>query len=268
MPSRRHLLAGLAGLSLTSGCLSGASSSPKPPENPQSTKPPSSDEPGTSVSDGTVSIESVSVADFFEYPLAGTHPHVYNAPNRQFVLVRVATGRDPDAVRDALSVTLDGDPLRLANRQPVPWSGETVDVAFRVSKDRTVGAGSVAFQGNAIEALPETAIERLNAPPRFSVVEPTLETPAEIEAGGTLNATVSVDVANEGPGDGTFGASLSGNYTSGSRTVTAPVDAGTTQSVSETVRIRGNGDAATVRLDWGLDTATFSVPVVGETTTG
>lgn len=271
MPSRRHLLATLAAGPLLGGCLATSDPVAEAPENPQSTKPASTgdgddDTTETTATDGAVTVESIEVADFFQYPLSGTHPHVYNAPDRQFVVVRVATRRDRAELLEDLTVSLDGDELGLANRQPVPWSTETVDVAFRVSKDRSATAGSVAYRDDAVHALPDAAIERLNAPPRFSVVEPTLDNPDEIEAGGTLNATVSFDVRNEGAGDGTFGASLSGNYTSGSRTLTAAVAAGETATVSETVRIRGSGDEARVVLDWGVETVRFSVPVVGETT--
>lgn len=270
--SRRALLASVAGLSLFGGCLSESTPGSDPPDNPQSTRPPTSDEPpstddpGTTVSDGTVRVESIEVADFFEYALAGSHPHVHNAAETTFVLVSVATRRDEDAIRSDLSVTLDGEELQPATRQPVPWERDTVDLAYRVSKDREVGAGRVAFQGTTLAELPASAIETINEPPRFSVANLRVVRPAELEAGASGEATVAFDVTNEGPGDGTFGASVKGNAISGATTVTAPVDAGTTLEVTGSSYVGGSGDAATVTVDWGFGEETLSIPVVGGTT--
>jgi len=73
-------------------------------------------------------------------------------------------------------------------------------------------------------------------------------------------------VTNTGEGRGTFGASLSGNFLSGSETVTATLDAGGKRTVTGSTKVIGEGEEATVRLDWGSDSWSNAIPV-GETPT-
>jgi hypothetical protein len=199
------------------------------------------------------------------YPLAGTHPHVHRRAGTQYVIVGAATSLSADAVRERLTLELDGEPASLASRHPVPWERETVDLAFAVPKDGTVEAGRVPFDGAVVWSLAAATVARLNAPPVFEVGEPSVS-PTEIEAGASVDATVRVDVTNVGDGRGTFGASLGSSYLSGSRTLTASLDAGAEREVTRSISIRGDDDAPTVRLDWGTDEWTTTVPVVGTAT--
>lgn len=248
--SRRRLLASSAvTLGSLAGCLSESDSST----------------PSSPTDDGTLRIDSLSVADFVLYPLAGTHPHVHRRAGTQYVVVGAATSLSPDAVRERLTLELDGEPASLASRQPVPWERETVDVAFAVPKAVTVETGRLLFDGSVVRSLEASTVARLNAPPVFEVGEPSVS-PAEIVAGASVDATVRVGVANVGDGRGTFGASLGSSYLSGSRTLTATLDAGAERDVSGSIRIAGD-DAPTVRLDWGTDEWTTTVPVVGTETT-
>jgi hypothetical protein len=185
-------------------------------------------------------------------------------PYAVIVIVGVATSLSADAVRERPTLELDGEPASLASRHPVPWERETVDLAFAVPKDGTVEAGRLLFDGAVVRSLAAATVARLNAPPAFEVGEPSVS-PTEIGAGASVDATVRVDVTNVGDGRGTFGASLGSSYLSGSRTLTASLDAGAEREVTGSIPIGGD-DAPTVRLDWGADEWTTTVPVVGPAT--
>jgi hypothetical protein len=253
--SRRRLL-GTLSLGTVAGCLSDADGSGSPTASPS---------PSPDTADGTLRIASLSVADFVLYAVAGAHPHVHRRADTQYVIVRSDTSRSPDTVRDRLTLELDGKPASLAERQPVPWERETVDLAFAVSKSRTVDAGRVLFDGTALRTLSPAAVERLNAPPVFEVGEPSVS-PSEIAAGDRVDATVRVSVANTGTGAGTFGASLGSSYLSGSRTLTTTLDPGAERDLTGSISIVGREDPPTVRLDWGTNEWTATVSVVGTAT--
>jgi len=248
-------VSGAAALGSLAGCLSGSdSSSPSP-----------SPSASTDTDDATLRVDSLSVADFVRYPLAGNHPHVHRRAGTQYVVVGAATSLSAGAVRERLTLELDGEPASLAPRQPVPWERETVDLAFIVPKDSTVESGRVLFDGAAVRSLGTATVTRLNAPPVFEVGEPSVS-PTEIETGTSVDATVRFDVTNVGDGRGTFGASLGSSYLSGSRTLTAAIDAGAERELTGSIPISGEDGAPTVRLDWGTDEWRTRVPVVGTAT--
>lgn len=264
MPSRRQALrvaaVALAGIA---GCTADRQDEPgsptptsPPPVSETTTEPPGSD---------AAQVTGLAVADFLTYALSGTHPHVHRRAGYQYIVVRLDTERDPTLVRQRLSLELDGEPIALAERQPVPWANETVDVAFAVSKDRTTEAGTLQFGGSVLRTLSSETIERLNNPPVFEVETPTVQ-PSEIQAGEQTEATVEFGLSNVGAGAGTFGASLKGNYVSGSNTVTQRLAAGKETTVAASTPIIGSGDGAKVRLDWGADEWSTTVPVVGTET--
>lgn len=234
-----------------------------PDENPTPTTDRTSFE--TEIEDGSLGIDDLDVADYLLYPLSGTHPHVHRRENMQYVIIRATTSFSADTAQERLSLDLDGTAMLQSNRQPVPWSGETVEVAFAVPKDESFDAGHVRFDGTTLHTLAPETIDRLNHPPIFEVGS-TSVTPESIQAGEQARAKVQFQLANVGEGSGTFGASLSGNFLSGSKTITATLDPGVQRDVSGTVRMQGEGDEATVRLDWGSDEWTGTVPVVGTTT--
>jgi len=259
--SRRRLLASSAvALGSLAGCVSGAPDS-ETDTSPSPTRTPTR----TDTDDSALRVDTLSVADFVLYPLAGVHPHVHRRSGMQYVLVRVVTSLDEDAVRKRLTLELDGASVPLAERQPVPWERETVDLAFAVSKTATVDAGRVLLDGTVRRSLAEATVERLNHPPVFEVGEPSVS-PAEVEAGQRLDATIRADVTNVGSGRGTFGASLGSSYLSGSKTVTVALDTGAERELTGEIRIVGDDDAPTVRLDWGVDEWKTTVPVVGTAT--
>jgi hypothetical protein len=256
--SRRRLLASSA---VTLGVLAGCAGSES-----SASSSPSADEPAsTDTGDGPLRVDSLSVADFVLYPLAGNHPYVHRQAGTQYVIVGAATSLAADAVRERLTLDLDGESAPLASRQPVPWERETVDLAFAVPKAATVETGRLLFDGSVVRSLAAATLARLNAPPVFEVGEPSVS-PTEIAAGASVDATVRVDVANVGDGRGTFGASLGSSYLSGSRTLTATLDAGTERELTGSIRITGDDDAPTVRLDRGTDEWTTTVSVVGTET--
>ncbi|WP_372910608.1 hypothetical protein [Salinigranum sp.] len=212
-------------------------------------------------------VVGVTVTDFVQYPLSGTHPHVHNRADTRYVVVRVAQGqREPREIREDLTLTLGGPTAPRASRQPVPWQHESVDVAFAVSKARRVDEGQVRYRGTVLHTLGPAALDRLNEPPAF-VVSDVGVSPAELDAGERATATVRLTVTNEGAGAGTFGVSLTGNYVSGAETVTARFDAGERRDVVSVVGVVGRGEAATVGVDWGVDSRRVTIPVVGRTTT-
>lgn len=258
--SRRRLLAGsVAAVTGTTGCLGsgGTETDGTTDPSPESTDSPPSTETDTR-------LVELSVAEFILYPLSGTHPHVHRTAGYQYVVARLS----PEVKRastEAVTLELDGDDVGLASRQPVPWRNDTLDVAFAVAKNRTVESGELQLHGSTLRTLSAETISRLNEPPEFELGEPSVS-PADIEAGETVQATVSFTVTNRGDGAGTFGASLSGNYVSGSKLVTASLEPGEERELTPSVRIHGEGDVAHVRLDWGVDQWSTDVPVAGTET--
>ncbi|MFW5924488.1 MAG: hypothetical protein ACOCSP_02690 [archaeon] len=247
-----------------SGCVS--DETPSQPTDDETTTSSVDDEtPETTTADGAASVAELTVADYIRYALAGTHPHVHRRVNRQYVVVRVETSMSMDALRDRLTLELDGESASLAARQPFSWQHETADLAFAVPKDESVDAGRVLLDGSEVLALSSATLERLNAPPMFEVAEPTVS-PKEISTGEESDATVEFTLSNVGDGPGEFGASLEGNYLSGSNILTATLDAGAERVVTGTTPIIGDGTEATIRLDWGSDEWTTAIPVVGEKT--
>lgn len=262
--SRRRLLAtSVAAVAGAAGCVSGT------PET--ATDPPTDTDrtPDTTTATPTpergVELVDLSVADFVVYPLSGTHPHVHRRAGMQYVVTRLGTELEWGAVSDRLVLDLDGEAATPAERQPVSWDHDDVEVAFAVPKDRQVERGELRFDDGRLGTLSDETVTRLNNPPAFEVASPSVR-PDEIDVGETVTATVTFTLSNEGSGPGTFGASLKGNYVSGAHTLTATLDAGTGREVEATVKLNGRGDEATVRLDWGPDEWSTGVPVVGTET--
>lgn len=229
-----------------------------------------SDDPSTETTsdDPIPDVLGVDVADFFEYPLAGAHPHVYARADAQFVLAKVVPVGEQRSrdVGERLTLTMDEEPMPLADRQPGKWY-EPMRVAFAVPKGPRFEEGAVRHDGTLLHTLDESALERLNNPPRF-VVSDIRVAPAELTVGEQVDATVRLTVANTGEGRGTFGASLSGNYSSGSTTVTATIGAGAERTVSGEIELVGQNESVLVTVDWGVDERQLEIPVVGEETTG
>lgn len=271
MPSTAHsrrgvlraspmLLVGLA------GCLSQPGSSD--PSTNSSSRSPTAGTTNTETSDDDEepSVASVDVADFVLYPLAGTHPHIHRQAHIQYVIVRLSASKSRDTLRHRLGLTLDEETVRLAERQPVPWEDDTVDFAFAVPKTETFDRGRVVFERSELRSLSDATIRRLNSPPVFEVSE-IAASPAEIQFGERGTATVRFGLTNTGEGRGTFGASLKGNFVSGAETVTATLDSGESREVTASTEIVGDGEEATVRLDWGSGEWSTDIPVTGTTET-
>lgn len=255
--SRRRLLGWLSLAAVgTAGCT----------ESPSAGTTPTTETDGTqedSPEGDSVTVADLSVGDFILYPLAGNHPHVHREPDTQYVVVRTETALSFDALRERLTLQLDGTTVPLAERQPVPWEQETVDLAFAVEKGPPFDSGTILFDGDTVYSLSDSALERLSNPPAFSVSAPSVS-PSEIPADSETDVTVRFSLANTGEGAGTFGASLQGNHLSGSQTVTATVSPGGEREVTATTTLFGAGESATVRLDWGADEWTTDVSVVDE----
>lgn len=246
-----------------SGCTAGNSDS-RTDSSPTSTDTETTT-PTTTTDDGTVHVASLSVSDFILYPLAGTHPHVHRRANTQYVVVRLNSSFPPETLRDRLTLELDRESVPFAERQPVPWQHDTIDLAFAVTKGDTYESGRVFFDQTELQSFSQATLDRVNNPPVFDVSEPSVS-PKEVQVDETIEATVEFSLSNTGNGRGQFGASLKGNFVSGSKTLTATVDAGAERSITGTTRIVGEGDTATIRLDWGTDEWTTDIPVVGTPT--
>lgn len=253
LQSTTAILAGLAGCSSGPSDSTTSSSPTETTEAPETTT--TTDDP-----EEVPDIESVSVADFILYPLAGAHPHVHRRADTQYVVVQMDTSLSFDTVSEHLSLVLDDATVSLAARQPVPWE-PTLDVAFAPSKDLDIDDGAIYFDEQAVYTFSDAAIERLNNPPVFEVSNPSV-TPSSLESGELTTATVRFDLANTGEGPGTFGASLKGNYLSGAGTITKTLDPDTAEEVTGDVDVKGKDDEATVRLDWGTDEWSTGIPVV------
>lgn len=268
MPSRRRALH-TAALALTgfAGCLAENQDEPASPTPTTSPSPASETPTATEPLSGTPTVEvaALSVADFVIYPLAGTHPHVHRRAGIQYVVVRIATEMDWGSVTDGLTLELDGESAALAERQPVSWDHDDVEVAFAVSKDREVETGVLRFDDTTLRSLSAEIVARLTTPPVFEVTDPSVS-PSELQAGETVSATVAFTLSNVGDSAGTFGASLKGNYVSGANTVTATLEPGAEREVTASVELHGEGEEARVRLDWGADEWVETVPVVGTET--
>lgn len=117
------------------------------------------------------------------------------------------------------------------------------------------------FEQSELRPLSETTISRLNNPPVFELSDISAS-PSEIRAGGKKTATVQFDLANTGDGCGTFGASLKGNFVSGSNTVTATLASGARREITASAEIVGKDEEATIRLDWGSDEWSTGISVV------
>lgn len=260
--SRRQLLAASVAISTGSaGCLS-ASSEERADSSPESEETTTAtDESATTTTTGTPPerLAELSVTDFIQYPLSGTHPTVHRKARQQYVVVRLVRG-----TRNRLTLRLDGDSVPLASRQPVPWANDTVDMAFAVSKDRTVERGELRFGGSTLRTLSAETITRLNEPPVFEVGEPSVS-PTEIQPEQRTRLTVSFAVTNRGEGSGTFGASLSGPA-SGSDLVTASLGAGEQRELSPSTTRYGEQEEESVWLDWGADRWVTEIPVTATET--
>jgi len=264
--SRRQLLAASAvAVAGAAGCVSDEPEATAPTDTGGTPETVTSTPTATQTPADGIGLVSLSVADFIRYPLSGTHPHVHRRAGKQYVVVRLATGMEWGPVSDGLTLDLDGEPAALAERQPVSWNHDDLEVAFAVSKDREVERGELRFEGETVRTLSTATVTRLNNPPVFEVASPSLS-PSEVQSGAVVTAMVTFTLSNHGPGAGTFGASLKGNYVSGANTVTATLEAGAQQEVSASVKLHGEGEDATVRLDWGADEWVGGVPVVGTET--
>lgn len=254
---RRRFLASLPLLGGLAGCTQ------TPDTSTRTTGPETAT--GTDGPADPVRIEGLRVADFIEYPLSGTHPHVYRRANTQYVVVRVDSFVPDDPDRREVALELDGEPVSPAERQPVGWQYDTVDLAFAVSKDITVAGGQVLFDGTVVQSLSDATVHRLNNPPVFEVSPPSVS-PQELDTTEVTDVTLRFTLTNAGSGAGTFGASLTTNYVSGSQTVTATLDPGTERAVTASDKVRPADDGATVGLDWGSDEWSTTIPVAERST--
>lgn len=274
--TRRRLLGGVAVIAAggSVGCLGGPDDTGGTTTLEHGTTATATDSDSDEDGDGNTSaprpqVASVSVSDFIEYPLAGVHPHVHNRANIQYVVVSVepsSTAAEPRAVRDRLGLTLDGVAMDLASEQPVEWRGETVDVAFAVPKGETVEAGAVRYDGQEVRSLSAATLDRLNNPPVFAVSDLTVS-PTELGVGERATATVRFRVSNTGDGTGTFGASVQGNYASGSATATVTLSPGETRELTEAVEVVGRDEEVTVTFDSGETVRRLAISVVRPSTT-
>lgn len=222
--------------------------------------------PTESTGDDSTRITALSVQDYVVYPLSGTHPHVHRRAKTQYIIVSVHPATEDRSIWNHLSLTLNAESMLLANQQPVPWENDTADVAFAIPKSATYDSGRVLIDGKEVHSLSTATLNRLNNPPVFAVSNVSVS-PEEIQAGVTTDARVEFDVRNTGEASGEFAASLSGNYVSGSHTVTGTVEANGRRQFDATTTVVGSGDTALVRLDWGADQWRGSIPVVGEQST-
>lgn len=275
MPSsnwtRRRLLTGSVGLLVgAGGCLSDPPTTPEDPTTADATtalqtSDTSSDTPTRTPTDA-VAVTQVTVTNHVVYALSGTHPYVYRTPETQYVVVRLSTSLSARRVRERLALELGGERVSFAGARPVPWRNETVDLAFAVSKSAEYTSGRLLFDGDTLRRLSTEVIDRLNTPPRFEVRDVSAA-PDAVAEGEVTDATVEFTVENVGEGAGTFAASLSGNYVSGSATLTVTLAPGDAVTASGATQIIGEGDAVLVSLDWGSDEWTGSIPVEGKTET-
>lgn len=280
-PSRRRFLTALGcAIPAFAGCLSdspASDASTAPGSDRTESGPETSDPQRAGTSDETAAaddtatpdartvpggdrVESLTVGDFFEYALSGTHPHVHRRENTQYVLVSVDSSAEDRVVRGALSLSLDGDTVPTAERRRVSWANETVDVAFAVSKSESVDRGALRYDGTVVRRLEAETIERLNSPPRFEVSDVSV-TPESLAADERAAATVQFTVRNSGEGPGTFGASLGGNFVSGFELVTVTLDPGESRTVEADTRVVGSEHGANVTLDWGQDYWSTAIPI-------
>ncbi|GAB7094356.1 hypothetical protein JCM30237_15080 [Halolamina litorea] len=242
-PSRRQLLAGsVVAIAGSAGCLSATPT----------------DEATTETGTPPERLTELSVADFFQYLLSGTHPTVHRKAGQQYVVVRLERG-----ARNHMTLYLDGEAVDRASREPVK-EDDTVTAVFAVSKDRTVERGELRLGGSTFRTLPPETISRLNEPPVFEVGEPSVS-PAEIEPEQRTEVTVTFTVTNHGEGTGTFGASLSGPA-SGSDLVRTTLDPGEERELSPTTTRYGGEEQARVWLDWGVDRWSTEIPVTATET--
>lgn len=260
--SRRTLLrVSLVAAAGLAGCASEPDESPSEPSEPSPGSTGETTPGGTTGEREPPAVASLTVSDFVLYALAGSHPHVHRRDGTQYIVVRLDSSLSAGTLRDRLTLELDGGPLPPAEHRPVPWRHDTVDLAFAAPKDDTFESGRVLFDGTERRSLASATLDRLNSPPTFEVSEPSVS-PTEVATGDRVDATVEFSVANVGDGRGEFGASLRGNFESGSNTLTASVDAGGDRRVTGVIPIVGEGDAATVRLDWGSGEWGTEIPVV------
>lgn len=267
MLSRRRILrAGPIVLVGLAGCLSPSESSASSTNSSPRSPTTGTTNTGTNDDGEEPNVASIDVADFVLYPLAGTHPHVHRQAHTQYVIVRLTTSKPRDTLRIQLGLTLGKETFPLAERQPVPWDNDTVDFAFAVPKTETFDRGQIVFEQSVLCSLSESTISRLNNPPVFEISNLSAS-PSEIQSGERKTSTVRFDLANTGEGRGTFGASLKGNFVSGSNTVTARLDSGAKREIAASTEIVGEGDEAKIRLDWGSGEWSTSIPVSGTTET-
>lgn len=239
-----------------------------PPEPPGSTAAvsgstasPGSRTSSPDVADGEMAITAVSVSDFIQYALSGTHPVVTREPHTQYVTVRCDTSLSRATVRERLALHLDGESVSPAGRQPHYWQHDTVDLSFSVSKTATHATGAVLVDGTERRSLSGATIGRLNDPPAFAVSRPSVS-PSRIRAGEEATAEVRFTVENTCRGRGTFGASISG-ASSGYGLVTATLDPGERREVVAETLIMGRSGGARVALRWGTNSFVAAIPVVG-----
>ena len=254
--SRRGLLetVGVTAVGL-SGCGSRRRESPSPADDGAATV-------GSTTSEGSVGVASLSVLEFVLYPLAGVHPHVHRRANTQYVTVRLDSPFSVETLRDRITLEVDERPSSLAERQPVPWQRDTTDLAFALRKDGSFESGRVLSGSTELDTLSDSTLGRLNTPPVFEVSEPSVS-PNDLQAGARTEAAVTVGLTNTGDGGGEFGASLEGNDSSGADTLTATLAAGAERELTGVTTVVGEGDTATVSLDWGVDEWTTGIPVAG-----
>jgi hypothetical protein len=74
-----------------------------------------------------------------------------------------------------------------------------------------------------------------------------------LRRGAERETIVEFGVTNSGDARGELGASLNGNFVSGTERLTATAEPGAKRTVTGMTRVVGRGDAAEIRLDWGLD---------------
>lgn len=259
--SRRRLGAGsVVAIAGGAGCLSASSGEQTGSPSGSEEADTPTDEPSTATATRTPPerLAELSVDDFIQYPLSGTHPTVHRKAGMQYVVVRLEQGAG-----NYVRLQLDGEAIERASRQPVE-RGDTVNVAFAVSKARTVERGELRLGGSTFRELPAETITRLNEPPVFEVGDPSVS-PSEIEPEGETQVAVTFTVTNRGEGPGTFGASLSGPA-SGSDLVTATLDAGEQRELSPSTTRFGTGDEDRVWLDWGADRWSTEIPVAATET--
>ncbi|WP_435361217.1 hypothetical protein [Haloarchaeobius sp. DFWS5] len=197
-------------------------------------------------------------------------PSIHGDPDQLFAVLDIDISQYDEAVAELPTMVVVDGSTNPAGEQPLAYTtsgADSVRLAFSVPAGEPADAGGIVFFGRNDRyrySFPESLVAAIEQPPAFDV---SVSFPDSVGLGARYHAEVTVSNTGERPG--TLQGCLSDSRSPDAcADFQVSVDAGaSTTTTVEGGHARGDPGELTLTVDWGLDSASKTVPAESSGTT-